>query len=156
LGAVLNDRAAAIEGDRRRDAQLFGKYGKFVGAAIAIGVFADANLVATFSHGLQFIGVVVGLADPKAPALIPSHVDRLAFELRLSNEELDFEAGRCEKVLHRLFDGQRLLHLVPLAIAAGAPSRRIERNLGLGEFEWGSVGAFGGQWRLIIRAEDVL
>src|SRR5262245_6641591 len=47
-------------------------------------------------------------------------------------------------MLHRLFDGQRLLHFVPRAVAAAGWPRWIERHFGFDVVEGLGVGALGG------------
>ena len=110
--AVLHDHAAAVEGDRRRNAELLGEDGELVGPAVAVGVFADADAVAALARRLQFVRIVERLADPEPAALVPGHADRLAAELaaRLTNSSHLEAVGR-DEVLQRLLGAKRLLHL---------------------------------------------
>ena len=108
---LMNDDAAVGERQARRDAQLVGEDGELVGHAVAVGVFADDDLVVALARRLHVVRIIDGDADPQPAALVPGHGDRLAAEVRLAGEELHLEAGRVLIVLHRLFGRQRLLHL---------------------------------------------
>src|SRR5207253_647836 len=102
--------------------------------AVAVGVFANADFVAALADRLQLVRIVVGLANPKTAALVPGHVDRLALKLWFGDEQFDLEAYGRDKMLHRFFDGEWLLHLAPLAIAAARRAWRIEGYFSLNVF----------------------
>src|SRR5437868_8393563 len=46
-------------------------------------------------------------------------------------------------MLHRFFDGQRVLHLVPFTVAAARTGWRIERNFRFDVFQRLNIGSFG-------------
>jgi hypothetical protein len=128
----LDDRAAAVEGDRRGDAQLLGEDGELVGPAVAVGVFTNANAVAAFAFALQFVGIVVGLADPQPAPLVPGGKDRLAAELGFGDEEFRLEIFRRDEVLERFLGVERLLHLLLRSAhrpppSAGGVDRHVRR-----------------------------
>ena len=101
FGAVVYDHAAAGERDARRNAQVLGEDGELVGPAVAVGVFADANSIATFISRLQFVRIIDGFANPQPTAFVPRHADRLAAELGLGGEQLDVKPFRHDHALHR-------------------------------------------------------
>ena len=105
LRAMMHVELAVEVFQSKNGIELLGEDGEFVGPAVVVGVFANADAVAAVAFGLQFVRIVVRFADPEAAALVPSHVDRFAFELRLRDEEFYFEADGSDKMLHRLFDG---------------------------------------------------
>ena len=111
LGPVLHDRAAAIERDGGRDAQLLDEDRELVGHPVAVGVFENADAVAALTLWLEFVRVVERLANPEASPFIPIHGDRLALKVLLGGEQLHLEADRRDKVLHRLFGRCGELHL---------------------------------------------
>ncbi len=148
FGGVLHDDAAAMEGERRGDAELFGEHGELVGPAVAVGVFADANAIASLSFGREFVRVVDRFAEPEPAPRVPRHGERLA-DIRFRGEEPQFEVIGMHIVLERFFRRERKLHLVPLAVSLARPAGGIVRHLGFHILKRLHVGTTGRHLRLI-------
>lgn len=89
---LVDDDAAVGEGEASGDGEFFGEDDGFVGAAIVVGIFEDADAVAAFAFFFDVIGVVDGFGDPESAAVVPCHTDRFTDE-GFGGEELDLEAG---------------------------------------------------------------
>ena len=104
-----DDDAAMGKGKTCRNIQVIGKDRELVGLAIAVGVFADNNLIVTlllvFHDAVRVIG---GLGNPKATAVIPGECDRL-HNVWLGSEKLQLHVGRDLRALHAPLHRERLL-----------------------------------------------
>ena len=78
LGSVLDQGPASDRCDRCGNAHALGKDGELIGLAVPVGIFADANAVATCPERLEFVGIIDGFADPKTAFAIPVHRDRFS------------------------------------------------------------------------------
>ena len=75
LGSVLDQGSAPDRSDRCGNAHALGEDGELIGLAVPVGIFADANAVATCPERLEFVGIIDRFADPKTSFAIPVHGD---------------------------------------------------------------------------------
>src|SRR5262249_10655015 len=99
---LMDDDSTVGKSETGRDAQFVGKDGDLVGPAVAVGVLADEDAIASLALGLLLVGIVDVDSDPEAAALVPVHADRLAPQLRLRHKELHLETDRMDVVLDGL------------------------------------------------------
>ena len=76
-GRLGHDHATPGENQAGRQIQMIGKYGKLIGLAISIGVFANLDRIITLPACIDSVGIIPGFADPETSALIPGHGNRL-------------------------------------------------------------------------------
>ena len=88
VGVAQEERLPALDDDQStvgvaeacRDGELVGEDGELVGLAIAVGVFADFDPVASFAGFLQFIRIIDRLGNPQPSASVKRHADGLQEE----------------------------------------------------------------------------
>ncbi len=147
VGSLMDDDAAVGEGQARRDVQALGEDGEGVGLAVAGGVLADGDAVASLALLDLGVRVVDALGDPEAPSVVPGHADRLE-DVRLAGEELDPEAVGDDEAIPRRLRFHRLLHPTD-GLALGAPllagqvvgDRRVGLHISEGRIPTGRSGS---------------
>ena len=87
---------------------------------------------------------------PKAVALVPSHEDGLAAQLRFGDEKPRLQILRCDQVLERFGRIEWLLHLLLRSAhcapaGAGCVNRHIRRLV----FKGFDIGPLGGHFRFV-------
>ena len=87
---VEND-ATVREGEGGGDVELVGEDGDFVAFAVAIGVFKNLERIIARVFAAHFIGVVDGLENPEAAAVVPLHPDGIN-DVRFGGEKFEFPA----------------------------------------------------------------
>src|SRR5215208_7167231 len=63
LGRLMYDHTAAGKEQARWNAKLVRKHRELVGASVAVGILQNANAIASFAFRLDFVRIVVCLAD---------------------------------------------------------------------------------------------
>ena len=98
-----DDDAAIGEGETGGDIEAVGKDGELVGAAVAVGVFADLDAVVAQAVGLHVVRIVAGFGDPGATTFVPGHPDRLR-DVGFAGEEHEAKIGGDLGALDAAFD----------------------------------------------------
>ena len=97
---LIDDDAALVKHEARRQAQLVGEDRELVRPARAPGILADDDLIVPLAFGLLIVWVVHGYGSPQPSAFVPVHGDRFAAEVGLRGKELHFEVHGRDHVLY--------------------------------------------------------
>ena len=127
---LLGDiHAAVTELERQRDVQVVGEHGRFVGPAVAVGVFENDQLVVRLVAGID-VRIRRRATDPQPAARIPTHLNRIGDVGKL------FFAGEQVHLESRI-DLERLEFIGrahPFVGAAALQSQRQRRDVGVNRF----------------------
>ena len=102
----LGDYDAAVgEDEAGRYVELIGEDREFIGAAVAVGVFANLDAVGAHAVGLHGVRVVAGFGNPGATAFVPGHEDGFG-DVGFAGEEFEAEIGGDLGALAAAFDAE--------------------------------------------------
>ncbi len=108
VGCLSDDDAALHEHQARRQVQSAHEHRGLIGLAVPVRVFENEHAIrAQGAFGQHFVGIVIGLHCPHAPARIPREVDDAA-DHRIGcpgvHHEARLERRQFNGLLHRLRD----------------------------------------------------
>ena len=127
--STMTDVAAAVPRlNASRDEQAIGKDARFLGVAVAVGVFQNDDFVVGNLAGFD-LGIDFAAGDPQAALAVEVHLDRLG-EKRVLRKQIDFEAGAEVEL------GRRQRSVRERSGWSGGPGRGlVARGIGGQQFE---------------------